>query len=215
MSIRKKGGRPKLSRQVDITALLDIALKEFANNGFVGTQQKIIAKKAGVANSLINYHFKNKEDLWKRAVMQLLGNYNSRFEEINAALNNIESFNATEKLNFLKSSVRQYIYFCAENPEFDKIFFHEIYAESERADWLMKHVSAPLDKILKQNLTILESTDFILNGLPHANLSAIFVGMCNTFFIQAYQIKKLHGVDPYDPEEVEKHADIIINLLFK
>lgn len=44
------------------------ARQVFARKGYHGANLKEIAKGAGVANSLINYHFKNKEDLFRQTI---------------------------------------------------------------------------------------------------------------------------------------------------
>ncbi len=44
------------------------ARKVFARKGYHGANLKEIAKGAGVANSLINYHFDNKEDLFRQTI---------------------------------------------------------------------------------------------------------------------------------------------------
>lgn len=52
--------------------ILSIARKHFSLHGFFGTSLKDIASEAGVANSLINYHFQDKEGLF-RSCMETLG----------------------------------------------------------------------------------------------------------------------------------------------
>lgn len=48
--------------------IIEIAKKHFAFYGFDGASLKNIAKDAKVANSLINYHFKDKEKLFKSCI---------------------------------------------------------------------------------------------------------------------------------------------------
>jgi AcrR family transcriptional regulator len=45
--------------------ILKVARKHFSRQGFQGASLKDIAIEAGVASSLINYHFKDKEGLFK------------------------------------------------------------------------------------------------------------------------------------------------------
>lgn len=63
--------------------ILICAKQQFAQFGFQGTNLKDIAKCAGVANSLLNYHFKSKEGLFK-ACMELFAK--SRVDTINRML---------------------------------------------------------------------------------------------------------------------------------
>lgn len=63
--------------------ILDCAKTQFAKNGYHGANLKDIAVCAGVAGSLINYHFHNKEDLFK-ATIELFAK--DRMEAINRLL---------------------------------------------------------------------------------------------------------------------------------
>jgi AcrR family transcriptional regulator len=72
-------------------SILSEARRHFSQHGFQGASLKDIAADAGVANSLINYHFKDKEGLFKaccevfaharmQAINRLLGEPHSRDE---------------------------------------------------------------------------------------------------------------------------------------
>lgn len=50
------------------TKILRCAREQFAKNGFYGANLKDIAKSSGVANSLVNYHFNNKEELFRTCI---------------------------------------------------------------------------------------------------------------------------------------------------
>ena len=51
-----------------IERILDAAEKVFAERGFSGTPLRKIIAEAGVANGAIHYHFKTKEDLFRRVI---------------------------------------------------------------------------------------------------------------------------------------------------
>ena len=65
-------------------------------------------QKAGMANSMLTYHFKKKENLWKQAVTQLGKKLEERFIEIDGFLVDVEGMAA------LKAYTRQFIYFSAK-----------------------------------------------------------------------------------------------------
>ena len=208
-NIRKKSrGRPVANKQIDIVFLLEIAIKEFADNGFDGTKQKEIAKKAGIANSLMNYRFDNKEDLWKQAVTELGKKLDKRFLEIQ------ELFKDLQGVAALKIYTREFIYFCGEYPEFYKIVFHEMCTKTSRADWLIDNILRPINELFKQNADPTNTSHLAVNGIPVANISTIIMGAANVFFIQSYQVEKMYGINPFEPKEIEKHADIVVDLIF-
>lgn len=204
----KKRGRPIGSKQINIVAILNIAIQEFANKGFDGVRQRDIAKKAGITNSLMNYHFDSKEDLWQQAVLQLGEKLKKRLLEIQGYFKDLEGIAA------LKAYTRQFIYFSAEHPEFYKVVFHEMCTQTERADWLIDTILSPLHQAFGGSETNLQSDVEEFKGYPIANISSIIIGAANVFFIHAFQMKKMYDTNPFEKEEIEKHADIVIDLLF-
>ena len=205
---KKKRGRPVGSKQIDKVAILNIAIQAFANKGFDGVRQRDIAKKAGITNSLMNYHFNNKEDLWQQAILQLGEKLKKRLLEIQGYFKDLEGLAA------LKAYTRQFIYFSAEHPEFYKVVFHEMCTQTERANWLIDTILSPLHQAFGGATTNLQSNIEEFKGYPIANISSIIIGAANVFFIHAFQMKKMYATNPFEKEEIEKHADIVIDLLF-
>lgn len=206
---KKKRGRPAANKQIDKSLLLDIAVKEFATHGFEGAKLKDIAQQVGIANSLMNYHFESKEDLWQQAVAQLGEKLKNRFKEIHFILQDIEGIAA------VKAYTRQYIYFSAEHPEFFKIIFHEMCTATDRADWILSNILTPLNNLFVHNTAVSDKPTLNINGFPVANLTSIIIGASNIFFVYAFQMNKIYQINPFDQQEIEKHADIVVELLFK
>jgi TetR/AcrR family transcriptional regulator len=86
-----KGKKPDNPAEELKTSILQSARKHFAIHGYSGASLKDIAEEAGVAGSLINYHFKDKSGLFKAAietfaqdrmaaVLRILGEVRSREE---------------------------------------------------------------------------------------------------------------------------------------
>jgi len=205
---KKKRGRPKGTKQIDQTAILDIAIQEFANKGFDGARQRDIAEKAGITNSLMNYHFDSKKDLWQQAIIQLSEKLKQKYIEVEGYLKDLEGLAA------FKAYTRQFVYFSAEHPEFYKVVFHEMCTQTERADWLVETILNPLHQLFGGSHQNQESGVEEFKGFPVANLSSIIIGAANVFFIHAFQMKKMYGTDAFDKKEIEKHADIVIDILF-
>jgi len=204
---KKKRGRPTASNQIDKTVILDIAIQEFAKKGFDGAKKGDIAKAAGIANSFMNYHFESKEDLWKLAVTHLGEKLNQKFIVSASYLKDLSGLVA------LKAFTRQFIYFSAEYPEFYKIVFHEMCTQTERADWLVESILRPLHKTYFGPLTSSKELPEELRNISYGGFSSIIIGAANVYFIHEFEMKKLYGVNPRTPEEIEKHADLVIDLL--
>lgn len=207
-SKKKKRGRPVASKQINKVVILEIAIQEFANNGFDGARQKEIAQRAGISNSLMNYHFESKEALWREATLQMGDKLKNRIEETHKYLKDLKGLDA------LKAFTRQFIYFSAEHPEFYKIIFHEMCTKTDRASWLVNNILAPLHGIFDNANAVEVDGKLSFEGVPVANLSSIIIGAANTFFIHAFQMDLMYGVQPFDKKEIEQHTDIVIDLVF-
>ena len=205
---KKKRGRPKGTKQIDKTAILEMAIQEFANRGFDGARQRDIALAAGITNSLMNYHFDGKEDLWKQAVTNLGEKLKKRLTEVQSYFKDLEGLAA------LKAYSRQFIYFSAEHPEFYKVVFHEMCTKTERAKWLIETILAPLHQLTESENNASIDGKLVFRGYPIANLFSILIGAANVFFIHSFQMENMYAIHPFDKKEIEQHADIVIELVF-
>lgn len=206
--MKRKIGRPSTAQGIDHTKVLTIAIKAFAEKGFEGTQMKAIADEAGCAKSLMHYHFKSKDNLWKQAVIHLSEKLMLRFESFRSQFKDVSGLPA------LKAYIRQLIYFSAEYPEFHKLVFYEMGVQSERADWIIDHILHPIHDKFEQIIKQYPGGELLLEVYPMANIASIMIGAANIYFTQSYQMAKMYGVNPFEKAQVEKHADIVIDLLF-
>src|SRR5438128_918554 len=63
---KEKPPRREQQRTIETRrAILDAALNEFAERGFEGASVRRIGERAGLEYTLITYHFKNKDTLWR------------------------------------------------------------------------------------------------------------------------------------------------------
>lgn len=65
---KAKGKKPEMTSEEVREQILKVAGKHFSEHGFQGASLKDIAAEAGVAGSLINYHFKDKAGLFSRYI---------------------------------------------------------------------------------------------------------------------------------------------------
>lgn len=208
MTIKRKRGRPLQRKELNIPEVLNIAVDVFAEKGYDGAQMQEIAARTGIANSSLNYHFGGKEELWKQAVMQVAKKFLDRMEELEGYFKDL---NGIAKL---KAFNRQYIYFSAANPQFYKIVFHQMCAQTERSKWFVHHILKPIFQYSEDMLLDQKVDAELLKQVPVANLTTIAIGAANTFFMHAFQMKEQYGIDPFQKEEIEKHADIVLDVFF-
>lgn len=207
ISNKRKRGRPNEKSGINLNSILNIALKEFSKFGFEGTSINRVSSLCEVNDSLLHYHFGNKEDLWKKAVSRAFDAYMKE---------SVATFKLLKHLSLkdtAKTLARQFIYYNSKFPELYLVIIHEMTHESPRSDWLIENVLKPLTLKTSQLHGMLVKKG-LSEDFPIPNLTTIFFSAANSIFLFNYQMKKQFGIDPFDEKEVEKHADIIVKIFY-
>ena len=205
MATKRKRGRPSLATKTNRADLLKAALKAFALNGFEGTNVKQLGEEAGIAPSLFYYHFKDKIGLWQ-AALQL------EAKQLEQAMPSTELGDlAINPIDILKKWISTFIYFSAKHPAFHQVISYEMAHPSSRADWLLEHILQPLHTDLQKQITSLHNAG-VIKKVPIVNFVSIAIGAANVFFNQAYQMKKLYGVDVFEEAAITQHIETVTAL---
>ena len=173
-----------------------------------GTYQDV-AQKVGVTNPLISYRFENKEDLWKKSMSYLGDKLVDRFEHIKSYYVDLSGTMA------LRAYTRQYIYFLAENPALYKIIFQEMGQENWRSTFLIEQLFTPViwfgEKSIEAPLEGLKE----FKTIPRANFISIIMGASSSLFMLAHLMKNQYGTEVFSQEQIEQHAEVVNNIIFK
>ncbi len=87
-AVRSKGKKPEVSSEELKAQILRVARTHFAAHGFNGASLKEVAAEAGIAGSLINYHFQDKEGLFRECIEPFA---RGRFEAISRVMSEPKS----------------------------------------------------------------------------------------------------------------------------
>jgi len=200
-------GRPKEKNSLETKDILRTALKSFAQKGFGGVTIKSLAKETGVADSLLHYHFGNKEELWKKSMEHTGHTIQQELDDIFKLLSDMSGI---EKLRLFNKKI---VYTSAKYPEFQQVVVQEVFSESSRSDWLIDELLKPIFSYMEAAIKE-EMKKGTIKKIPMANISSFIIGSITTFFSRSYQMKKIYGVNSFSKKEVEKHAELINDLLF-
>jgi len=204
---KRKRGRPTLAASINPDQILRAALKCFAEAGFRGAKTLAISKRAKVDDSLIFYHFKNKENLWKKAIELAYHDYIEDAQEV------IKLYDDMDLLSWSKANIRHGIIYNARHPELYQIIFHEMTLKSERSDWLIQKILKPYTKkvyMLHKNL----KSAGLAKDFPLSNLVALYTGSLNSFFILHHQMRQQFDIDVFSEEQINQYADTVIEVFF-
>lgn len=103
--------------------IMQIATGLFAEKGFAGTRTREIADKAGISETLVFYHFKSKDELYKAILLENLAHHPlqpeiERYENLNDDFAVFHTTAAHIFKNMKKPSlIRLFLYGVLENPQ--------------------------------------------------------------------------------------------------
>jgi AcrR family transcriptional regulator len=187
--------------------ILATALELFSELSFDGATTREIARRSGVTQGLLNYHFSSKDELWRAAVDRI-------FAELGDALDTrAEGLRGVDSLTVAKLLIRDFVYFSARYPQLHRIITQECKTDGPRMDWLVeRHVRPRFEQTTALFARLVEAGD--VPDIPVAHLYYILTGAGPTMFVLAPECRRLSGLDPSAPEVIEAHADAVITLLF-
>lgn len=205
MSVAKIRPAPPLGSQDARERIIAAARKSFATSGFDGASTRQIATDAGVAQSLLLYHFGSKDALWRAVIDQLFEGLRVRIAE---AARRARNGSVRERL---AAVIGAFIALCAEDADIHRIMTIEGRQPSERLKWL---VDRHLRENFRQARELIEEgqkAGCVRQGDPTL-LYYSFIAIAGTAFSLAPEIAMVSGdKDAVAPEAIER---LIAALLF-
>ncbi len=178
-------------------AIIDAAGELFAVRGLDGTGIRAIVNKAGTALCSVNYHFRNKEDLYEECINFVLR------EKLNLsitsqALDNCSSNNPQDVSNALFQMISEsfQLVFNPDNPNWYGVLLIRA-----------KHEKHPLsEKILEAMTAPRRTKDFLLNKVPGISNEEAYLwvfsltGQLQNFVISKNTVLEAFNLDDYSPQ---------------
>lgn len=201
-------GRTRRNRGSEVIrgALINAAISEFASHGFEGASTRRIAEAADAHQSQIKYHFDTKDDLWKRCLELLL-------DELDASVAVRLDRTNIDNRSVFEATIRGLVHFAARRPELNRIMMHEATNAGERLTWLV-------DSRLRARHHALTSVwqQLVDDGtVAPIDVDVVYhtvIGAASLIYANAPEAQLL-GIDPSDPELIERHADTLVALLLR
>jgi AcrR family transcriptional regulator len=187
-------------------ALINAAIGEFAAHGFEGASTRRIAEAADAHQSQIKYHFDTKDDLWKRCIELLL-------DEVDTAIFERFDETSTDARAGLEATIRGLVHFAARRPELNRIMMHEATSSSDRLAWLVD------TRLRAQHVSLTAAwRELVADGeVPPIDGDLLYhtvVGAASLLYANAPEAQ-LFGIDPADPDLIDRHADTLVNLFLR
>lgn len=183
--------------------IIAAAVDAFSDGGFDGTSTRDIAKRAGVTQGLITYHFESKDELWRSAVDAI-------FALLDAAMPDRPDEPGGEPpapdVRVARLVLHAYVSFSARHPELFQIMVDAGRHDDDRMRWLV-------DRHLRRRLDAFAQLANLDPGADLAHLYYTVVGASSLISAVAPECRALTGVDPLDDAAIRRHADLVADLL--
>jgi len=185
--------------------ILTAACMAFANNGFEGASLRQISAEAGVLHTAMLYHFRTKDLLWRGVMTELFGDLQIRMAK---ALQAVEDASPTERA---QRQIATFIRFSAERPELHRIMTNEARSESDRLEWLIETYTKRMFETVSEIAAELPLAESLRDPV---RLYYAIIGLSTAPFTLGPEFRRLSGLDPFSPTEVENTVTFVEALIF-
>lgn len=176
-------------------AILKAAEAEFAAHGFGGARADSIARRAGVNKALPFYHFGSKAELYGAVLGRML-------EQLTVLTNRTMSESPPDFEHRLRSFIRGFFAYLAENPNWLKIIARELIDEGSRARAIARRHLRPM--VRAGEVTI--SGGIARGGLREIEPLQMMVSISAEVVFYALITPFLEGVGMRDPMGQQNRA---------
>jgi TetR/AcrR family transcriptional regulator len=204
----RRRGRPAKSDIDAAVVIRQAALQAFGRSGFQGASIVEIAQMAGVAKPLVHYHYTSKDVLWEAAVSGAVADLMAEMASFQKDLS------ALPIQDVLRKSTKQLVVFASRHPALVHIVMDETAKGGTRAQWLQENFLLPSYAVAKNLLNgIALMQNPTAPPLPVEHIVPMVLGLMNFAFMEAEVIRKAYGVDVYSDAYIERHGELLFQLL--
>jgi TetR/AcrR family transcriptional regulator len=188
--------------------ILAAALQVFATSGFEGSSLRQIAQHAGLQHQLVVYHFKTKDALWREVVASI---FEESWRERGLSYW-AEQVRIQGAAVALREMLKAFAMFTAKRPELHRLLSFEGQANSERLDWLIETYIRPHYEISTAAIRAAQKAGMASAGDP-GRLHYAVIGVITTGLVFSKEYRRMTGLDPFSPAEVEETTELACSLL--
>jgi TetR/AcrR family transcriptional regulator len=203
-----KVNRREQQRSIDTRqTILTAALEEFAERGFDGASMRRIGERAGLDFTLITYHFRNKEALW-RAVASY------GFEAILAAWDeDIPDVSTLSPQERVKVEFRAFLLFTTSHPAFYGFMLHEMHSGSPRLQWVIDNFLSKIRSRILPQIISSQQDGQLPAGDPNL-LYYMLVGAATVLSALSGEIAATTGKSISDQKVASEYWELLEKVFF-
>jgi len=200
------GRRPLQARAVETRDRIErAALTAFSEVGFDAASTRAIARRAGVKQQLITYHYGSKLDLWKAAVDRVYAELFLRLERRALGLEGVDGATRARLL------LREFILFNAEHPEVIRFVVLEGARPGPRLVWLYERHTRRLFWLLRQRIEWAQDNGLAPEADPDQLVHA-FMGAVGAL-AQSAEFELMTEGRSREPAALGRYVDLVLRLV--
>lgn len=198
MTAQQNTPRTRRSAKDRRDEIMGAAKTRFAIAGFDGTSTRQIADDLRVAQSLLLYHFKNKEELWKAVMTQIF--------ERSLAIEQEEFDQAEmkEPRELLRTAIRTIIRLSQDEPDLHRIMTIEGRSKTTRLEWLAEKYLKRWHLSLTRLIMECQNNGDVRQGDPALFYYNIISAAGSSFSLTPEMALLSPSSVPVDPAAIEK-----------
>ena len=187
--------------------ILSATIETIAKKGFDGVSTHEIARKSGVKQSLVMYHFSSKEKLCWAAASNIIESFTEPF------LKQLEAMEEVEPALRLQLLFHGFIEFSAKHPELHQFMIEANKHRSPEFHKMIIENVRPVFEFLREQIKQAQSAGAVIEGDPDI-LHCAMIGACATLFSLSVEFEQLTGKKASDKATVEGLKEVFAGFFF-
>ena len=188
--------------------ILEAALVEFAERGFDGASTRRIGERAGLEYTLITYHYRTKDALW-RAVAEYA------FEQISLAWDEaIPAESTMTAAQRVRAEFHAFMQFTVRNTAFHHFMLRENQADSPRLAWLIEKVISTTRNRVMPHIRAAQAEGDLIQADPDL-LYYMLIGMTSVLSSLNGEMASTIGFSLNDSSKIEEYWQLVDRSVFK
>jgi AcrR family transcriptional regulator len=187
--------------------ILAAAVTTITERGLDGASTHEVARRAGVKQSLVMYHFPSKKELCWAAASATIEDFTKSF------LENISASRDMDPAENLRRIFHAYIEFAAGNPEFHRFMIEVNRHRSEEFNRMIEEHMRPAYEYLREEIRRAQSAGAVIQGDTDIVYYAM-IGTAATLFSLPVEFECLTGKAASEKDVVEGVKAVFDGLFF-
>lgn len=192
--------------------ILKAAATLFAQQGFAGTSFGAVAAAAGQSKALVQYHFPNKDALWRESIRFILtARTNALPQYLEPGV--LAQLDEQEQSRMIHTLCKQLILFSLRHPEWIRILYQEAAQPGPRLDWM-------IDEFLRQDfhngsavIQLAQARGLLPQQVDPLHLLHILSGAVFHLVNIAPLIQRVLDVDATSDSYIDQYVESFIGML--